>query len=293
MKFYGANLVPILFSFSLSFSFTKLPVRIMSVGVKRSFSEVQAFDVPEQLSTFIAATMASFKCCTHDEAHCYRVANMSRSIAQREEGADVRLAYIAGLLHDVLDSKLQDCETSLTAEGQLRKILNDQKDFVTDAEIDKLFLIIKNVGYKNIIKEGYDAFKLPVEYRCVQDADLLDAIGAIGIARCMAYSGKKNRKLFGVSRAPQAESISHEDYMKAQNSTTDSAVDHFFDKLLTIAPRLTTQYGKVLAQERQAFMGVYLKQLDGELAECGDLTSQGLSEAVDYMLNGRGSTSDN
>lgn len=260
----------------------------MNTGTKRKLEALPKFEIPEKLTSFIAATMASFKCCTHDEAHCYRVAISSRLIAESEDGADPRLAYIAGLLHDVLDSKLQDAEGSLSAEDQLRRILKNEADFLAETETEKVFLIIKNVGYKNIIKEGYDAFKLPVEYRCVQDADLLDAIGAIGIARCMAYSGKKNRKLFGLSRSPQAEGISHEDYMKAQNCATDSAVDHFFDKLLTIAPRLTTHLGKTLAQKRQAYMAEYLKQLDDELADCGDATSEGLAEAVDYMLAGPG-----
>jgi len=261
----------------------------MSSNTKRKFSNLPKIEVPDTLSAFISATMASFKCCTHDEAHCYRVAISSRIIAESEAGADPRLAYIAGLLHDVLDSKLQDADGSLSAEEQLRRILSSEKDFLSESEVEKVFIIIKNVGYKNIIKEGYDAFKLPVEYRCVQDADLLDAIGAIGIARCMAYSGKKNRKLFGLSRTPQTEGITHAEYMKAQDSTTDSAVDHFFDKLLTIAPRLTTVRGKQLAQERQDYMGVFLKQLDGELADCGDSSSEGLAEAVDYMLAGPGS----
>ncbi len=77
-----------------------------------------------------------------------------------------------------------------------------------------------------------------MEYRCVQDADLLDAIGAIGIARCFAFSGKRNRKLFGLSRTQSdvSQGITHQEYMTAQVSTTDSAVDHFFDKLLTIEP---------------------------------------------------------
>lgn len=263
----------------------------MSTLSKRSFDSLPKIEVPEELTTFISATMASFKCCTHDEAHCYRVAKSSRLIAEQEDGADSRLAYIAGLLHDVLDSKLQDADTTVTAEGKLRQILGNEKNFLTEDEVEKVFLIIKNVGYKNIIKEGYDAFKLPVEYRCVQDADLLDAIGAIGIARCMAYSGKKNRKLFGLSRSPQEKGISHEEYMKAQNCLTDSAVDHFFDKLLTIAPRLTTKHGKTLAQERQDFMGLYLRQLDQELVSCGDVSSEGLAAAVDYMLMGRGSVS--
>lgn len=278
--------IVLVLSASLVISFPSQRLPTMSTGIKRKLDSLPKYEIPEKLTNFISATMASFKCCTHDEAHCYRVAISSRLIAESEAGADPRLAYIAGLLHDVLDSKLQDAEGSLSAEDQLRRILKNEPDFLTEAEIEKTFLIIKNVGYKNIIKEGYDAFTLPVEYRCVQDADLLDAIGAIGIARCMAYSGKKNRKLFGLSRSPQAEGISHDEYMKAQNSATDSAVDHFFDKLLTIAPRLTTQLGKSLAQKRQAYMAAYLKQLDDELADCGDVTSEGLAEAVDYMLAG-------
>jgi uncharacterized protein len=246
--------------------------------------ESEQVAIPEELKTFVSATMASFGCCAHDEAHCYRVANSAKLIAENEDGADPRLAYVAGLLHDVLDSKLQDAATSLSAGDTLRNILTKSSDFVSAEEVDKIFLIIKSVGYKNIIKEGYDAFKLPVEYRCVQDADLLDAIGAIGVARCMAFSGKRNRKLFGMSRLPEGtQGISHEEYMKAQNSATDSAVDHFFDKLLTIRPRLTTKLGQALAQQRHDFMCEFLKQLDVELNDCGDADSVGMAAAVDVM----------
>jgi uncharacterized protein len=259
-------------------------IKKMSTLNKRKLDQDAVVVLPERLKTFISATMASFGCCAHDEAHCYRVAHSAKMIAMDEDGADPRLAYIAGLLHDVLDSKLQDADSSLSAGDILRNILSSEPGFVTTEEVDKIFLIIKSVGYKNIIKEGYDAFKLPVEYRCVQDADLLDAIGAVGVARCFAFSGKRNRKLFGMSRMPEGpHGISHEDYLKAQVSTTDSAVDHFFDKLLTIEPRLTTKQGKAQAKERQDFMRVFLKQLDGELRTCGDATSDGTARAVDIM----------
>lgn len=254
------------------------------MSVKRKLDDCSQVEIPPKLESFISATMASFGCCAHDEAHCYRVANSAKLIAEHEDGADPRIAYIAGLLHDVLDAKLQDAETSLSASEQLRTILTADAKFLTSEEVDKIFLIIKSVGYKNIIKEGYDAFKLPVEYRCVQDADLLDAIGAIGVARCMAFSGKRNRKLFGMSRVPNgAQGISHEEYMKAQVSATDSAVDHFFDKLLTIAPRLTTKLGKAQAKQRHDFMCAFLKQLDIELGDCGDETSCGMGAAIDAM----------
>lgn len=252
---------------------------------KRQLDSLPEIQVPEGLKKFITATMASFACCAHDEAHVYRVAHSARLIAESEDGADPRLTFIAGLLHDILDSKLQAADTTLTAEGQLRTILRSEEGFLTEEEIEKIFVIIKAVGYKNVIKEGYDAFKLPAEYRCVQDADLLDAIGAIGIARCFAFSGKRNRKLFGMSRVPQGpQGISHEEYMKAQNNDADSAVDHFFDKLLTIEPRLTTKQGKALAHERQVFMGTFLKQLDLELADGADETSAGMAAAVDCMI---------
>lgn len=258
---------------------------IMSRTAKRQLDSSVDIHIPAALKAFVSATMASFACCAHDEAHVYRVAHSARLIAESEDGADPRLTFIAGLLHDILDSKLQAADTTVTAEGQLRSILSAEEGFLTNEEIDKVFIIIKAVGYKNVIKEGYDAFKLPVEYRCVQDADLLDAIGAIGIARCMAFSGKRNRKLFGMSRAPQGpQGISHEEYMKAQNNDNDSAVDHFFDKLLTIEPRLTTKQGKALAHERQMFMGTFLKQLDLELADGSDETSVGMSAAVDCMI---------
>ena len=257
----------------------------MEKGLKRNHEPSEDVEIPEALKTFISLTMASFGCPTHDEAHCYRVANSAKLIAEYEEGADPRLAFIAATLHDILDSKLQD--STLTAEMKLRQILHEEKGFLTEVEIEKVFTIIKAVGYKNVIKEGYNAFNYPVEYRCVQDADLLDAIGAIGIARCFAFSGKRNRKLFGLSRTPLESStgITHQQYMTAQGSTTDSAVDHFFDKLLTIEPHLTTVHGKALAHQRQMFMGEFLKQMDIELTDCADKTSVGLSAAVDVMLH--------
>ena len=255
------------------------------MSAAKSHQNMEEIKIPSELKQFITATMASFGCCAHDEAHVYRVARSARLIAESEEGADPRLTYIAGLLHDVLDSKLQDVSSAGSAEDQLRTLLESDKDFLTQEEINTIFVIIKAVGYKNIIKDGYDAYKLPTEYRCVQDADLLDAIGAIGIARCFAFGGKRNRKLFGMSRFPEgcAQNISHEEYMKAQASTTDSNVDHFFDKLLTIEPLLTTKLGKSMAHERHVFMSAFLKQLDVELADCGDESSAGMGAAVEVM----------
>lgn len=226
--------------------------------------------LPKSLENFIDTQMRSFKCATHDVAHCYRVANLAYTIAQEEPNADSRLAYIAGSLHDVLDSKLVTEDNAMSSELTLRQILASEPDFVSATETERIIMIIKSVGYKNIIREDWKPMELSVEYRCVQDADLLDAIGAVGIARCFAYGGKKNRRMFGVTKNVSAQCIGHEAYMAARDAGGESGVDHFFDKLLRIPDKMLTTHGRTLANERRLVMVSFLKQLDVEMEQSGD-----------------------
>ena len=162
--------------------------------------------VSEELSTFLATHMASFQCCAHDLAHCYRVANLSLQIAESsdpefKEQYDLRVVYLAGLLHDVLDSKLvapSEPGKGKSIEEQLVEKMNTCENLSSD-QTDKIILIIKSIGYKNLIKPQWSEVvaQLPAEYSTVQDADLLDAIGSIGLTRVFSFGGKRNRPIFG------------------------------------------------------------------------------------------------
>ena len=119
----------------------------------------------------------------------------------QKEGGDLRVTYVAALMHDMMDSKLvPEGEDLEGLEKSLRqKVEKEMKDATpnwTDKDTDHVFTIVKSVGYKNMIRDDWNPQGMSLEYRCVQDADLLDAIGAIGVARCFAFGGKRNRELF-------------------------------------------------------------------------------------------------
>lgn len=244
------------------------PPTPLSPGAKRKFVDDNFF-IPDSIKTFVSDKMQSFGCSAHDIDHAYRVANLSKTIAEYEENADVRMAYICGLTHDLLDSKFSSSGEIDEFELEFLRLIKDEEGFLTDKEMDTLFTVIKSIGYKKLIQEGWDASSLPPEYFCVQDADLLDAIGAIGVSRCFSFGGKRNRKLFGVTCEvrPPGVNISSADYIQAQKNEEASNIDHFFEKLLTIQSRMQTAHGRVLAAKRHDFMIEYLKQLDEELGD--------------------------
>jgi uncharacterized protein len=209
---------------------------------------------------------------------------LAQRIAVCEGGADPRIAYIAGTLHDVLDSKLVSNHNAEVAESHLIDLLKSEQGFVSDNEITNILSIVHSVGYKNIIRDDWRPLDLSVEYRCVQDADLLDAIGAVGIARCFAYGGKKNRRMFGVTKAVRVESISHSEYLTARDSADESGVDHFFDKLLRIPDKMLTATGRRMAKDRLAYMVTYLRQLDVEMEESGDPDAGKITAALSQLV---------
>lgn len=230
-----------------------------------------AVAVSDELREFVAKRMKLANCAAHDMAHCDRVANLAYSIALKEQDANAQIAYYGGLLHDVLDHKLYGSEGTEATEKELTSLLTNEPN-MEPSHIDTIFQIIRNVGYKNMIRprHEFDPFRLSVEYRCVQDADLLDAIGAIGVARCMAFSGRCNRRLFGMDLLDGSSTISREEYLKSQKSPDASAVAHFFEKLLRIKDLFTTVEGKALGLQRHSNMVTFLRCLDQELLQAGD-----------------------
>lgn len=230
---------------------------------------------------FLNTHMSSFGCGAHDIKHVYRVANLASHIASTES-ANIKIVYFASLVHDLLDSKLQAADKMLNMEKNIAVVLQQQNkeklQMITEDDVIKIIDIIKLVGYKNLIKDNFNPKKLSIEYQCVQDADLLDAIGSVGIARCFAYGGKLKRTLFG--NTPVAvgdgesscndDKITHEQYMKSQQSNGSTGSQHFFEKLLLLHTYMSTSTGEMLAVSRHNMMVDFLLQADSELIECCD-----------------------
>ena len=173
----------------------------------------------------------------HDFDHTIRVYRMAVRIA-REEGADVETVALAALLHDVDDRKLspQTCENKDRAVSFLRQNGMDEK------AIDKIVQIISEISFS-----AGNGVPSTLEGCCVQDADRLDALGAIGIARTFAFGGSRNRKIH------DPEGLDRE-----------SSIQHFYDKLLLLKDRMNTATGKHLAVERDEFLRTFLKEFYAE-----------------------------
>ena len=180
----------------------------------------------------------------HDYYHCIRVYNNAMLIC-KDMDCDKQLVSVASLLHDVDDAKLFDSKDYDNA----RKILNDlnyEKDF-----IEKVINIIKDVSFK-----GKDSvIPSSLEGKIVQDADRLDAIGAIGIARTFAYGGNHNRLIYDPSIKPNLN-MDYNQYKNANNPT----INHFYEKLLLLKDMMNLEKSKEIATHRHKFMEDYLRE---------------------------------
>ncbi len=147
--------------------------------------------------------------------------------------------------------------------------------FCTESSVNTVIAIIKDIGYKNLLKPTFDLASKSIEHKCVQDADLLDAIGMIGVARCFSFGGSRNRDLFSVKDL--SRSVSAEDYAANQGSKGskgDSGVQHFFDKLVRLRLYMSTAEGRKVAEARTNTMFTFLGSLSEELIASG--SSDGL-----------------
>ncbi|WP_420321096.1 HD domain-containing protein [Flagellimonas sp.] len=185
----------------------------------------------------------------HDWFHTERAFNTARYIAQKEK-VEVLVVELAVLLHDIADPKFHNGDESIgpsMAETFLRKEKVDKET------IDHVVNIIKHMSFKNSLEAG-EKFNSK-ELQVVQDADRLDAIGAIGIARAFNYGGFKNRALFNPEIPPNLQ-MTKEEYKKSNAPT----INHFYEKLLLLKDKMNTESGKKLAEERHRFMLDYLEQ---------------------------------
>jgi uncharacterized protein len=190
----------------------------------------------------------------HDWWHIHRVWTNAKLIAQTEK-ADPLIVELAALLHDIADSKFHngDEEIGPLTAGKYLNSLN-----VDAGIIEHVQQIIRHMSFKSSFDKP--AFHSP-ELAIVQDADRLDAIGAIGIARAFTYGGFKGRELYNPEIKPNLK-MSKEEYKNSSAPT----INHFYEKLLLLKDKMNTETGKKLAQQRHEFMQAYLQQF---YMECG------------------------
>lgn len=199
----------------------------------------------------------------HDWYHIERVWKLSQCIAETEN-CDLQVVELAALLHDIADPKFHNGDETLALKVS-REFLESQQ---ASAEvIENVLFIIKNISFKN---RGEVPADLPIELKIVQDADRIDAIGAIGIARTFNFGGFKNNLMYDPEIKPKLN-MSKEEYKKSDGTT----INHFYEKLLLLKDLMNTEKGKEIARERHDFMLQFLDRFYEEW-NVGDISAESI-----------------
>ncbi len=187
----------------------------------------------------------------HDCYHTERVYRLALKIAKKEN-ASLKVVRLAALLHDVDDIKI----SPNTHKDKLNALNYMKINNIDDNIINSVLTIIDEVSFV-----GTDSvIPSTIEGKCVQDADRLDAIGAIGIARAFAYGGSKGRKIYDPTIPPKLN-MNENEY---RNNNDGTSINHFYEKLLLLEGMMTTSEGKRLARNRHKFMKEFLDEFMSE-----------------------------
>lgn len=188
----------------------------------------------------------------HDWFHIERVWRNAKFIAQKEN-ADLFVVELAALLHDIADSKFNNGDEEI-GPRKAKEILMTNN--IASNTIEHVIAIIENISFKGgNTPRTFDSIELQI----VQDADRLDAIGAIGIARAFNYGGFRNRLIYDPTIQPDLKQTK-----EAYKNSTAPTINHFYEKLLLLKDRMNTSTGIQLAEKRHQFMESYLEQFYSE-----------------------------
>ena len=184
----------------------------------------------------------------HDFWHILRVLKLSEKIAEKE-GGNLLIIRLGALLHDIADAKFHQGDETIGPQIA-REYLQSQN--ISNSIIEPVIKIIENISFKNSFEgQTYTSLELQI----IQDADRLDAIGAIGIARAFIYGGYKNNPIYDPEMKPNLN-MDKKTYKKG-NTTT---INHFYEKLLKLKDMMNTPTGKQIAEDRHRFMLQFLEQ---------------------------------
>ena len=213
---------------------------------------MQNQEIIDKTVEFVKQTLAEAE-GGHDWWHIYRVWKNAQHIAEKETGVDTLIVELGALLHDIADSKFHNGDEEIGPKTA--------RDYLTSLElpedvIEHVENIVRHISFKGAI-EGQQW--MSPELAVVQDADRLDAVGAIGIARTFNYGGHKGRALYDPNIKPNLE-MTKEEY---KNSTAPT-LNHFYEKLLLLKGLMNTETGKAMAEGRHNFMEQYLEQFIAE-----------------------------
>ncbi|WP_412559683.1 HD domain-containing protein [Winogradskyella sp. MIT101101] len=189
----------------------------------------------------------------HDWFHIERVYKNTLRIA-KHENVDLTLVSLAALLHDIADPKFNDGDETIGPKKASKFLLEQNVDSEIIEHVTK---IIENMSFKNSF--DLNTSFTSKEMEVVQDADRLDAIGAVGIARCFNYGGFKNRPLYDPEIKPNLNMTKTE--YKATKAPT---INHFYEKLLLLKDQMNTKTGRRIAADRHKYMEGFLKQFYDE-----------------------------
>lgn len=198
----------------------------------------------------------------HDWFHIQRVRNTAEKIA-KAEGANIEITILAALLHDIDDHKFNGGDIS-AGPIVARNFLLSIGSSIHTAEV--VSNIVAQITYKGA---GVNTTVDSIEAACVQDADRLDAIGAIGVARAFAYGGSKQRLLFN----PELYPVLHQDF-ESYKTDNGATINHFFEKLLLLKDRMQTNTGRTMAQKRHSFLKQFLTEFFDEWGVSSDWGSK-------------------
>lgn len=185
----------------------------------------------------------------HDWFHVERVCNMAKYLAQKES-ADMFIVEMTALLHDIDDWKFSDVYNTTVTEEFLKSVE------VSEEDSNRILNIIKTMSYKGGV---VDSTQNTIEGMVVQDADRLDALGAIGIARAFAYGGSKNRSMYDPSIKP----IDFKSLDEVKNKDNHT-INHFYEKLFKLKDLMNTNTAKEIAKKRHKYMENFIEEFYSE-----------------------------
>jgi len=204
-------------------------------------------DLIEETITFVKDELKDAE-SGHDWWHTYRVYNLAKHIA-KNENVNMEIVELGALLHDIADRKFHNGDETIGPK-KAKEFLEGK---VKQETIEHVIKIIENISFSS--EQKFKSKELDV----VQDADRLDGIGAMGIARTFIYSGHKNIVMYDPDIKPK-HNMTREEYKKNKGT----AINHFYEKLLLLKDKMNTETGKKMAERRHEFMELYLEEFYNE-----------------------------